>query len=59
MRRGVNRKCGRRKNDADTLANVITNDNGLRASCNTCGRIELLDIPSLVTCYGAGGSSAA
>ncbi len=35
-----------------TLANLITNDNDLRASCDACGRSELLDIPSLVARYG-------
>ena len=35
-----------------TLANLITNDNDLRASCDACGRSELLDIPTLVARYG-------
>ena len=35
-----------------TLANLNTYDNDLRATCDACGRSELLDVPSLIACYG-------
>jgi hypothetical protein len=35
-----------------TLANLVTNNNELRAFCYGCGRSELLDILPLIHRYG-------
>ena len=36
-----------------TLANLVTNDNGLRVFCDGCGRCVDLDVDKLVSTHGS------